>query len=74
MNSNMLNVLVGLFLPAIFLGLGGATSQATLVAGWYACLTVISLLLAFAGRGLDRPTGLVIVAGYVAFVIVAIAS
>ncbi len=74
MNSNMLNVLVGLFLPALLLGLGGATSQATLVAGWYACLTVISLLLAFAGRGLNRSAGFVIVAGYVAFLIVAIGS
>ena len=59
--------------PPMGLGLGGATSHATLVAGWYACLTVVSLLLAFAGRGLDRPAVLVIVAGYVAFVIVAVA-
>ncbi len=74
MNSDMLNVLVGLFLPAIFLGVGGATSQATLVGGWYVCLTVVSLLSAFAGRGRGRPTGLVIVADYVAFVIVGVAS
>ncbi len=71
MNSNMLNVLVGLFLPGIFIGLGGANAQRALVATWYACLTVISLLLAFAGRGLDRRAGLLIAAGYVVFVIVA---
>lgn len=72
MNSNMLNVLVGLFLPGIFIGLGAPTGQSTLVAAWYACLSVLSLLMAFAGRGLDRRTGSVIVAGYVAFVIVAV--
>jgi len=72
MNSNMLNVLVGLFLPGIIVGLGGVTGQGTLVATWYACLTAISLLLAFAGRGLDRRAGLAIVSGYVVFVLVAV--
>ena len=73
MSSNMLNVLVRLS-ACHLLGMAGATSQAMLVAGWYASLTVISLPLAFAGRGLDRPAGLVIGAGYVAFVVVAVAS
>jgi cation:H+ antiporter len=74
MNSNMLNVLVGLFLPGIFIGLGGATTQGALVASWYAGLTVISLLLAFAGRGLDRRAGSVIVAGYAIFVAIAVTA
>ncbi len=74
MNSNMLNVLVGLFLPGIFIGLGGATAQGALVASWYAGLTVISLLLAFAGRGLGRRAGSVIVAGYAIFVTVAVTT
>lgn len=71
MNSNMLNVLVGLFVPGLVIGLGAPTGQASLVAAWYLCLTVVSLLLAFACRGLDRRAGLVIVIGYLAFVIVA---
>jgi Ca2+/Na+ antiporter len=71
MNSNLINVVVGLFLPAIFLGLGGTSGDGTLVASWYACLTLVSLALAFSGRGLNRRGGLVIVAGYLAFVIVA---
>lgn len=71
MNSNMLNVMVGLFLPGIFVGIGTATGQSSLVAAWYASLTVVSLVMALAGRGLGRRAGLVIVAGYVAFVIVA---
>ena len=64
MNSNMLNVLVGLLLPAIFIGLGGTGGGATLVAGWYMGLTVFSLAMAYLGRGLGRGQGFAIVAGY----------
>ena len=71
MNSNMLNVLIGLFLPGIFVGLDGTAGYGPLVAAWYAGLTVLSLAMAFVGRGLRRREGLVIVAGYVAFVVVA---
>jgi cation:H+ antiporter len=74
MNSNMLNVLVGFLLPGIFLGLGGSTPQGELVAFWYAGLTIVCLLMAFAGRGLDRRAGLIIVVGYAAFVAVAATS
>jgi cation:H+ antiporter len=72
MNSNMLNVLIGLFLPGLFLGLSGTGGGATLVAGWYICLTVLSLALAYLGRGLGKREGFVIVGGYLAFVVVAV--
>jgi cation:H+ antiporter len=72
MNSNMINVVVGLLLPAIFFGLGAAGGDGRLVTVWYAALTVISLALAFAGKGLSRVTGTAIVAAYAAFVLVAI--
>lgn len=71
MNSNMINVLVGLLLPGIFLGLAPSTGSGILVGAWYACLTVVCLTMAFAGRGLSRRQGLVVVLGYVAFVAVA---
>ena len=71
MNSNMLNVVVGLLLPGIFVGLAHMTGSGTLVAAWYFCLTVVCLMMAFASRGLSRLQGLVIVAGYLAFVVVA---
>ncbi len=71
MNSNMLNVLVGLLLPGIFVGLAHSTGSGLLVGAWYACLTVVSLTMAFAGRGLSRRHGLVVVVGYLAFVVVA---
>ena len=72
MNSNMINVVVGLFLPALFFGLGATGSDGRLVAGWYAALTVLSLVLAFAGRGLSRLAGSAIVASYAVFLLVAV--
>lgn len=72
MNSNMLNVVIGLLLPAIFLGLAGPSGSGTLVAGWYAGLTVLCLVMAYAGRGLSRGKGLLIVVAYLAFVAVAV--
>lgn len=71
MNSNMLNVVVGLFVPGIIFGLSTGTGS-LLAAVWYLGLTVLSLAMACAGRGLSRPQGLVIVAGYAAFVAVAV--
>lgn len=68
LNSNTLNVAVGLLLPAVIVGLGRPAGG--LVAVWYAAATVSSLALAWAGRGLDRRAGWVIVAGYLALVVV----
>lgn len=67
LNSNMLNVVAGLFVPGVIIGLG-PSGAGTLVAVWYAALTVVSVLLVWWGRGLRRPAGIVIIAGYLAFV------
>jgi cation:H+ antiporter len=71
MNSNMLNVVIGLLLPSVFFGLSGATGPSTLVAAWYFGLTVLSLLMAYAGKGLNRREGALIIVAYLAFVVVA---
>jgi cation:H+ antiporter len=68
MNSNMLNVLAGLFLPGLFVGIGGPSRGGTLVAACYAGLTVVVLVMAFAGRGVSRPGGGAIVVSYFGFV------
>lgn len=73
LNSNMINVLAGLFLPATITGLATGGGDGVLVAGWYAVLTAVSLTLVWAGRGLSRRAAWCIVAGYVAFVAVAVA-
>lgn len=72
MNSNLLNVVVGLLIPATVVGLPARTGSGLTTAAWYAVLTVVSLVLAVAGRGLTRRSGLVIVVGYLAFVVVAL--
>ena len=68
LNSNAINVMAGLLIPATLAGLGSRSAQNTLVAAWYAGLTVLALALAYRGRGLGRMSGAVIIAGYLAFV------
>ena len=68
LNSNAINIVAGLLIPASVAGLGPRSGQGTLVAGWYAGLTVLALALAYRGRGLDRASGAVIIAVYLAFV------
>jgi cation:H+ antiporter len=67
LNSNALNVLAGLFLPGLFIGLGAPSGQTILIAAWYLALTVLTLALAYADHGLRRPAGAVIIAGYLLF-------
>jgi cation:H+ antiporter len=69
LNSNTLNVVAGLLLPATFIGLGTASGQTVLITGAYLGLTALTLGLAYAERGLRRWAGWVIIAGYGAFVV-----
>ena len=68
LNSNAINVVAGLLIPASLAGLGPNSGQGTLVAAWYAGLTMFALALAYRGRGLGRAAGTAIIAGYLAFV------
>ena len=68
LNSNAINVMAGLLIPASLAGIGSRSGQSMLVAAWYAGLTVLALALAYRGRGLGRMSGAVIIAGYLAFV------
>ena len=68
LNSNALNVTIGLLLPATLVGLGAPSGQGTLVAAWYLGLTAVTLICAYTGRGLRRTHGALIIAGYLAFV------
>lgn len=67
LNSNAINVVVGLLLPGTIIGLGPPSGDATLTAAWYAGLTVAALTLAYGDRGLRRGTGALIVAAYFVF-------
>ena len=70
LNSNTLNILVGLLVPAAIVGLGATTGREVLVAAWYAGLTAVVLVLAYHDNGLRRATGIVILAAYAIFVVV----
>jgi cation:H+ antiporter len=68
MNSNGLNVIAGLLIPGVFIGLARSSVPGSVTTWWYLGLTVVTLGLAFVSRGLRRWQGALIVAGYIAFV------
>ncbi|HUE25653.1 MAG TPA: hypothetical protein VMP89_02690 [Solirubrobacteraceae bacterium] len=69
LNSNALNVAVGLLLPASLIGLGTTTSREVFVALWYLGLTALVLTLAYRDHGLRRHSGIVVLLAYVLFVL-----
>jgi cation:H+ antiporter len=73
MNSNALNVLVGLLLPGLLLGLG-ARSGSLGIAWWYAGLTAAALAVAWLRSGLGRISGALILVAYGAFVAVLVVA
>jgi cation:H+ antiporter len=73
LNSNNANILVGLCLPAVILGLGSASGIEIFAACWMVGLTVVAVALGF-GRGLTRREGVVIIALYVVFAVVVAAG
>jgi cation:H+ antiporter len=74
LNSNALNVVFGLLLPATLTGLGAVTAQAGLVTGWYLTLTAASIMLAARYSGLGRMAGGLIIGGYAVFACSLLAS
>jgi len=72
-NSNTLNIFAGLLIPAVIIAspdLGGALR----IAVWYGVLTVATIALALAGRGINRRSGALIIAAYLVFAITVITS
>ena len=67
LNSNTLNVVFGLLLPAAVIGLGRPTGQATLIAAWYLGLTAVLLAFAWRDHGVRRKTGILVIAAYAVF-------
>ena len=69
LNSNSLNVIAGLLIPAVVLGLSKPSGASSFVGASYLGLTVLVLVLAYAQRGLRRGAGWLIVGCYAAFVV-----
>jgi cation:H+ antiporter len=73
-NSNAINVVAGLLVPAIVVGLGAPSGQTMLVAVWYLGLTAFVLAGAYIRSGLGRGYGALIICAYLAFAGVVVAS
>jgi cation:H+ antiporter len=69
-NSNTLNVLFGLAVPAVILGSHAASSL--MIGFFYVALTVFAYLGIWLARGMRRPIGFGLLAGYAAFVVLAV--
>jgi cation:H+ antiporter len=67
LNSNTINVAIGLLVPAALLGLGRPSGQTILAAVWYLGLTAAVLGFAYRDRGIWRVTGILIIAAYIVF-------
>lgn len=68
LNSNSLNVLSGIALPALVLGLGPASGQTAFGAWWLMGMTIVVVALAAFGGGLRRREGAFVIVLYLVFV------
>jgi cation:H+ antiporter len=67
LNSNTLNILVGICLPALLIGFEQPTTVIIYAAVWLLCMKFISLLVASHHNGLHRVGGAVIMLLYLLF-------
>jgi cation:H+ antiporter len=67
LNSNSLNVIAGISLPALAITLGSPTSLERFAVWWLVGMTVFAVALTYAREGLRRADGLLIVLLYAAF-------
>ncbi|HZL65306.1 MAG TPA: hypothetical protein VFD50_10260 [Thermoleophilia bacterium] len=74
LNSNAVNVVVGLMIPAVLVAGATRSRDGALIMGAYVGLTLVTLGLAWAGRRLGRRAGGLIIVLYVAFVVVLVAT
>lgn len=69
-NSNTINLVVGLALPSLVLQIGSVTREAGFELGWLLGMTVIALLLLLPARGMTRVGGGALIVLYLVFVVV----
>jgi cation:H+ antiporter len=71
-NSNTLNVLFGLAIPAVIFGEGGYVSGSLLIGFFYVGLTVFAYVAIWLLHGMRRSIGFGLLAGYACFVVLAV--
>lgn len=74
LNSNNANLLVGLCIPAVILGIGSASGVERFAALSMLLLTAFAVVLAYMRGGLTRRDGAAIIALYAAFTIVVVVA
>jgi cation:H+ antiporter len=68
-NSNTLNLLAGVSLPAVLIGGLASAPGALAEFAWLLVLTLIAIELGYRERGISRWTGLVLIVGYLIFIV-----
>ena len=74
LNSNAINIIAGLLLPTVFVGIGSPSAQPIFVAASALAITCLALVFAYTRRGLARAEGYAIVAAYLLFAVVLVAT
>jgi len=74
LNSNTINLVVGIGLPALLIGLGRPGHYVPLELAWLIGMTVVVLALLARGGGLNRAEGAALLGLYLAFVAVRVVS
>jgi cation:H+ antiporter len=69
LNSNNINLVGGIIIPAVILGLGSVPGDVSADLIWLALLTAGALVALAARQGMGRLAGIALVGAYVAFVI-----
>jgi cation:H+ antiporter len=68
-NSNTINLLGGIAVPAVVIGLGTVTGVARSEMVWLAALTAMTLLGLARPRGIGRPAGAALIVAYCTFLV-----
>jgi cation:H+ antiporter len=74
LNSNTINLTVGVVLPALFITVGGVSGLVGFNLVWLVAMTAAALLLLARPRGAGRGGGIALIAMYLAFVVVQLAG
>jgi cation:H+ antiporter len=69
-NSNTINLVVGLALPALVFGMGRAARDVGVKLGWLLGMTVIGLLLLLPAKGMTRVGGAGMIVLYLLYIVV----
>jgi Ca2+/Na+ antiporter len=74
LNSNSINLVAGLVLPAALGSLGGFSHLAVFDLAWLVAMTTVALVLCGRSNGAGRAAGAFLIGLYAAFVAVQLAS